>query len=96
MSFGEYVRNLRESRNLYLRQVAAKLDMDTAMMSKIEHGERRIKKEHLNKLAAILNTDSDSLKAQWYADQVVDLLNGETNITHIFKIVKKEIIKQPK
>lgn len=36
--FGERIRTLRESHNLYLRQVAPQLDMDTAQLSKIEKG----------------------------------------------------------
>ena len=95
MSFGTYIKSLRESRNLYLRQVAAQLEIDTAMMSKIEHGERRMKKEHLQLLAVLLKTDAEQLKAQWYADQVIDLLEGETNVTPIFKIAKTALTKQP-
>ena len=95
MSFGEYVKNLRESRNLYLRQVAAHLEIDTAMMSKIEHGERRMKKEHLQPLATLLETDADQLKVQWYADQVIGLLDGVTDIASIFNIAKTALTKQP-
>ncbi len=36
--FGERVRTLREKQNLYLRQVAPLLEMDTAQLSKIEKG----------------------------------------------------------
>jgi transcriptional regulator with XRE-family HTH domain len=40
--FGERVRSLREKQNLYLRQVAPLLEMDTAQLSKIEKGLRQL------------------------------------------------------
>jgi len=35
-SFGEYIHQLREERNLPLRKIAAELDIDTSTLSKIE------------------------------------------------------------
>ena len=34
-SFGEYIRRVREERDLPLRKVAAALDIDTSILSKI-------------------------------------------------------------
>lgn len=96
MSFGSHIKKLRVSRNLYLRQVAAQLEIDTAMMSKIEHDERRLHRKHLPALATVLETDAAQLTAQWYADQVVALLEGEPNVTRIFKIAKTALTQQLK
>jgi len=43
--FGERIRTLSEKQNLYLRQVAPLLDVDTAIISKVERGDRQLKKE---------------------------------------------------
>ena len=40
-SFGEYIRKSREDMGLPLRKVAAALDSDTSILSKIERNERR-------------------------------------------------------
>lgn len=53
-SFGEYLRNRREQLGLPLRKVAAELDIDTSILSKIERGERVATKEMLSTLAKIL------------------------------------------
>jgi HTH-type transcriptional regulator, competence development regulator len=45
--FGNRVRVLREKQKLYLRQVAPLLEMDTALLSKIEKGQRHLKKEQI-------------------------------------------------
>ena len=40
ISFGEFIRILREDANLPLRKVAFELDIDTSTLSKIEKNER--------------------------------------------------------
>jgi transcriptional regulator with XRE-family HTH domain len=40
-SFGETVRELRESKRLLLKQVAAFLEVDTAFLSKMERNEKK-------------------------------------------------------
>lgn len=54
-SFGEYLRDKREQLGLPLRKVAAELDIDTSILSKIERGERTATKEMLPVLANTLN-----------------------------------------
>jgi transcriptional regulator with XRE-family HTH domain len=40
-TFGEYIRKSREELGLPLRKIAAALDIDTSILSKIERNERR-------------------------------------------------------
>lgn len=53
-SFGEYLRNKREQQGLPLRKVAAELDIDTSILSKIERNERMATKEMLPTLSKTL------------------------------------------
>jgi transcriptional regulator with XRE-family HTH domain len=53
-SFGEYLRNKREQQGLSLRKVAAELDIDTSILSKIERNERMATKEMLPTLSKTL------------------------------------------
>ena len=75
--FGEKIRILREKQNLYLRQVASLLDMDTAQLSKIEKGLRQMKKEQIPLMAKILKANKDELITLWLADQVYELVQDE-------------------
>ena len=52
-TIGEKLRHIREEKELPLRKVAALLDIDVAILSKMERGERRITKEIVQKLANI-------------------------------------------
>lgn len=77
MSFGNHIKELRESKELLQRQLAASLEIDTPMFSKIERGERRAKREQVLKLAEILQTDVNKLLTVWLADQVYEIVKDE-------------------
>ena len=77
MSFGNRIKVLRESKGLLQRQLAAILEIDTPMFSKIERGERRAKREQVIKLAELLETDVNELLTVWLADQVYEIVKDE-------------------
>lgn len=91
MKFGEHIKQLREQNHLLQRQLANALDMDTAMLSKIERGERRAKREHIPILASQLRTNEKELFTIWLADQVCDLIKDENNPTEILKAVEYKL-----
>mgnify|MGYP001172887710 CR=1 FL=1 len=74
---GAKIRELREKNNILLRQLAAQLEMDTAMLSKMERGERFFKKENILALAKIFNQDSKELLTLWLADKIVKTINED-------------------
>jgi len=75
--FGEKVRKLREDNNMLLRHLAAKLDIDSAQLSKIERGERRAQREQVIMIAEILSTDREELLSLWLAAKVYDIVKDE-------------------
>lgn len=80
MLFADKIRSLREEKKLLQRELAAALSVDTPMYSRIERGERPIKREQIKILADILCADESELLKLWLADQVSALLNGEDDI----------------
>ena len=91
MHFGEYIKELRENKNLLQRQLAASLEIDSPMLSKIERGERRAKREQVFLLAKLLNTDENELLTLWLADQVYDLVKNEENAANALKVAEKKV-----
>lgn len=91
--FGERIRELRTKQGLLLRQLASKLDVDTSIISKIERGERPIKKDQIGILADILQADKEELLTLWLADQVYDVLKDEKQADEALKTVSKKIKK---
>lgn len=92
--FGERIRALRTQQALLLRQVAAALEIDTALLSKIERGERLIKKEQVAQVATILKADAEELLTLWLADQVMHVLKDEKLADEALKTVSKNIKKK--
>ena len=74
---GEKLRHLREEKKLPLRKVAALLDIDVAILSKMERGERRITKEVVLKLADIYDSNSDDLLVSFLSDKILYEIQDE-------------------
>lgn len=92
--FGQRVRELREKQELLLRQVAAYLEVDTALMSKIERGDRNATKEQVTKIAEFLKSDCDELLTLWLADKVESAVGEEKKLANeALNIVKKKFRK---
>ena len=91
MNFGEHIKQLREQNQLLQRQVASVLEIDTAMLSKIERGERRAKREHIPLLANLLHSNEKELYTIWLAEKVYDIIKEESNPSEILQVVEKEL-----
>ena len=93
MQFGERIKKLRESRGLLQRQLAASLEIDTPMYSKIERGERKAKREQVELLAELLQTDKLELLSLWLSDQIINLVKDEPQASKALTTALKEIQK---
>ena len=76
-SLGEKIRSIRESKGLLLRQVAAFLEIDTALISKIERGERRMTREQVIRLSNYYKVSEELLLTYWLSDKVLDTIEKE-------------------
>lgn len=88
--FGEIIRQRREEKELLLRQVAAQLDIDTAMLSKVERGERNAKREHVVMLSKILDLDINELLTLWLADRVYEVIEDEEVGLSALKVAEEQ------
>jgi HTH-type transcriptional regulator, competence development regulator len=74
---GQKIREIREKQNLLLRQVAAHIEVDTALMSKSERGERNLNREQVTKLAKYFKTSEEELISLWLCDKVIDAVGDD-------------------
>jgi predicted nucleotidyltransferase/DNA-binding XRE family transcriptional regulator len=70
-SFCDTIRKLREENELPLRTVAAFLDIDQAILSKIERGQRKPTREQVVKLAEYFKVKENDLLVAWLSDKLV-------------------------
>jgi len=75
--FGTKIRSLREASGILQRQVAYHLDIDSPMLSNVERGERKARREWIPKLAQLLKTNEDELVTAWLADRIQELVQEE-------------------
>ena len=61
MLLGNKIRSLRDEQGILQRQVAAYLEIDTPMFSKIERGDRRAKRSQVTKLAEYFHLEDKEL-----------------------------------
>ena len=76
MIFGKKIKELREEHGMVQRKLAAALDIDTPMYSKIERGERKAKRSHIPIMARLLEIEEKELLTIWLADKVLDTVEG--------------------
>lgn len=93
MNFGDRIKQLRKSQNILQRQLAATLEIDTPMFSKIERGERKAKREQVLLLAKLLNADTQELLTLWLAEQVYDLVKDEDVASNAMKVAEEDLSK---
>ena len=93
MIFGKKIRELRDEQGVLQRQLAALLEIDTPMFSKIERGDRRAKREHVIKLAKYLLQDEKEMLTLWLADKVLDAV-GDDELSNDAIIVAQEQIQK--
>jgi HTH-type transcriptional regulator, competence development regulator len=70
-SLGDTIRKLREKKELPLRIVAAYIDIDQAILSRIERGQRKPSREQVVKLAEYFKVDENDLLIAWLSDKLV-------------------------
>ena len=88
---GEILREKREKKGLLLRHVSALLDIDTAILSKIERGERKATREQINKFAEILEINKESLIVQYLSEKIIYELKDEDLGIQALKVAEKTI-----
>lgn len=80
MLLGNKIKELRDKHEVLQRQLAAYLEIDTPMFSKIERGDRRAKRSQVVLLAKYFHIDEKKMLSLWLADKILKDLDGEEEL----------------
>ena len=80
MLLGNKIKELREEHGVLQRQLAALLEIDTPMFSKIERGNRYAKRTQVIQLAEYFKIDKNELLTLWLADKILDAVENENEL----------------
>ena len=96
-NLGQKIRENREKQHLLLRQVAAYLEVDTALISKAERGERYLTREQVIKLAIFLQVSDEELISLWLCDKIIGVVGDDDyaikGTKKALNIIKRNISK---
>ena len=90
-SLGDTIRKLREDKKLPLRTVAAFLDIDQAILSKIERGQRKLSREQVVKLAEYFKVKEDDLLVAWLSDKLVYEVEDEDMALKALQVAEERL-----
>ena len=90
-SFGQFIRKARCEKKFTLTELAAKLKMDSANLSKVETGKREFDEKRLGLLAKAINYDYLVLKQEFLSDQVAKKLYLSEDYNQILHLAEDKI-----
>jgi transcriptional regulator with XRE-family HTH domain len=90
-SFGEYIRKARDEKELPLRKVAAALDIDTSILSKIERNDRRATTEMIPVLSKMLGKTEKEIQNEFIKSMIITELGELEYLTYGLKETLKSI-----
>lgn len=93
-TFGQTIRKLRKEKGVPLRTVAAFLDIDQAILSKIESGQRKSKREQVLKLASFFQADEEEFIVLWLSDKLMYELGDEDNALKALQVAEVRVLYQ--
>jgi len=94
-SFGEYIKRLRKTKGFTLTQLAAKIGIDSANLSKIENDKREFDEKRLIKLAKIFSLNIEELKEEFFSEKIAKKIY-ETNCSEKTLTLAEEKVKYMK
>jgi transcriptional regulator with XRE-family HTH domain len=90
-SIGEIIRELREQKSLLLRQVAAEIEIDQALLSKIERNERMPTRDQIKRFAKFFGKDENELLVAFLSDKLVYEVRDEEVALKAMQVAEKKI-----
>ena len=90
-TIGEIIRGHREEKGILLRQLAALLEIDSAILSKIERGERKATKEQIIKIADILGIKQNDMLIQYLSEKIAYEIADEETAKQVLKVAEKKV-----
>jgi predicted nucleotidyltransferase len=90
-NFGDELKKLRLNKKLPLRIVSAYLDIDQAILSKIERGQRRATREQVVKLSPYYKVKEEDLLVSWLSDKLIYELTEEKLALKVLQLTEERV-----
>lgn len=85
------LKNAREKKELLIREVAMLMEIDQALVSKWESGNRKPTREQILKLASILEIDTKTLLVKWISEKIIFEYGMDETVLEALMVCEDEI-----
>lgn len=85
------MRRLRQEKGEPLRKVAAYLDIDQAVLSKIERGHRKATRKQVEKLAGYFGANKKEMLVAWLSDRILYEVREEELAEEALKLAEEHV-----
>lgn len=89
--FGQKIRQLRTSKKIPLRKLAAFLDIDPSILSKIERGQRSASRKMALKTAIFFDIEPQLLLNEFFSDKIAHMIYAENDCETILKLAERKV-----
>lgn len=89
-TFGHFIKELRTQKGLTLSQLAAKLNMDSANLCKVENGKREFDIKRLPKLCKLFQLDKSEMEKELLSEKFAKSVYEKNMDTAIFELAQKK------
>jgi transcriptional regulator with XRE-family HTH domain len=90
-SIGDIIRKKREEKGLLLRQLAAIVEVDTAILSKIERGERKARREQIINISKALELDEKKMLIEYLSENIAYEILQEESANDVLKVAESKV-----
>ena len=90
-SLGTMIRKLRKEKKLPLREVAGFLDIDQAILSKIERGQRNIPRVQVIQLAEYFKVSQEDFLVAWLSDKIMYTIGEEESGPKALQMAEEQV-----
>lgn len=91
MTIGQKIKELRESKGMFQRQLASILEIGDGFLSKVESDQKPLKREHLKTISETFNCSFSELEALWIGSKVYDIVKDEQEGMNALKVAEEQM-----
>ena len=89
--FGKFIRELRKGKGWTLTKLAAKLEMDSANLSKVENGKRDFNEKKISLLCNIFNLDKGKIELEYFSEKIAWSVFSNKLKSDVLSLAKEKV-----
>ena len=90
---GARIKKLREEKGIVQRQVASRLEVDSAYVSKMENDDKPVSRSYIQKLSELFETTTEELETLWLSDKIMEIIQNEPLAMDCLNLTQKRLLE---